>query len=254
MKKKIVFSLMAITSLILMIFSGCDFRNNEQTEFESGDFIYTYVNRAGANGMLSEGKYIAILQLSEEGKKKETIIIPEEIDGKPVVQIGMTGMAYSYSTLDGNTKFTRMYLPSTLLCVGVSEYSVGGFNFSIKLDKKLLTNNGGAIYNSDWIYVCQEVYEKYKDDDITNVLQIANLNYYIDGEIYWIDNSPYSVICEMKEFEPPTPTKVGYKFAGWYKEPECINRWIYGVDVFPNREDENGNLNMVNLYAGWEKI
>jgi uncharacterized repeat protein (TIGR02543 family) len=40
----------------------------------------------------------------------------------------------------------------------------------------------------------------------------------------------------------PSPTRTGYTFAGWYKEPECINEWDFTND----RLTEN-----TTLYAKW---
>ena len=141
-----------------------------------------------------------------------------------------------------------------VLCIG-AKIDLSIDLFSLYPNIKLLTNNGVHEGGARWLYVSQEIYEKYKKDDIKNLLRIANINYYVDGKMYWIDrSSDKTAKLIIEEPEPPEPTKEGYEFAGWYKEPECINQWIYGVDVFPNRKDENGNLNMVNLYAGWEKI
>lgn len=41
---------------------------------------------------------------------------------------------------------------------------------------------------------------------------------------------------------PPTPWKEGYIFGGWYKEPECINEWVFAVDLV-NTD--------ITLYAKW---
>jgi len=42
--------------------------------------------------------------------------------------------------------------------------------------------------------------------------------------------------------EPTAPTKTGYTFTGWYKEPECINPWDFDSDTLTAD---------VNLYAKW---
>jgi len=42
--------------------------------------------------------------------------------------------------------------------------------------------------------------------------------------------------------EPTAPTKTGYTFAGWYKEPECTNPWDFDSDTLTAD---------VILYAKW---
>lgn len=36
-----------------------------------------------------------------------------------------------------------------------------------------------------------------------------------------------TVSKEGKITPPPNPTKEGYIFDGWYKEPECVNEWNF---------------------------
>ena len=44
---------------------------------------------------------------------------------------------------------------------------------------------------------------------------------------------------------PATPSRIGYNFIGWYREPSCINAWNFDVDR------ATGDM---TLYAGWELI
>ena len=53
---------------------------------------------------------------------------------------------------------------------------------------------------------------------------------------------------------PPDPTREGYTFGGWYKEPECINKWDFDTDTLPELIlDENNNIvfQETALYAKW---
>ncbi len=43
----------------------------------------------------------------------------------------------------------------------------------------------------------------------------------------------------------PDPTRAGYTFDGWYKEPACTNAWNFSTDVV-NQD--------ITLYAKWEEI
>ncbi|MBR2969233.1 MAG: InlB B-repeat-containing protein, partial [Clostridia bacterium] len=101
----------------------------------------------------------------------------------------------------------------------------------------------------------------YKDSDVKGpVTQIANTCFmynYCDAP-----NDGYFFINDFErggliENTPYEPTREGYVFAGWYKEPECINPWNFETDTLPEAEyDENGELVFVEtiLYAGWNKI
>ena len=44
---------------------------------------------------------------------------------------------------------------------------------------------------------------------------------------------------------PPTPTRDGHSFGGWYKEDSCVNPWDFANDTV------NSNT---NLYAKWEAV
>ncbi len=86
---------------------------------------------------------------------------------------------------------------------------------------------------------------------------LANTTYYFNYE-----GSPNDDIFFINDFErggkientPYEPLREGYKFAGWYKEPECINAWDFDNDLTPELEyDEQGELifKETSLYAKW---
>ena len=79
--KKILF----IFSFILIIFSkSCEVRNYDF--IESGDFIYEIVTPK--NDEVDREPFVRIMGLSETGKEKEVIIVPQFIDGIEVKEIG----------------------------------------------------------------------------------------------------------------------------------------------------------------------
>jgi uncharacterized repeat protein (TIGR02543 family) len=52
-----------------------------------------------------------------------------------------------------------------------------------------------------------------------------------------------SNITAGASIRPPTaPTRAGYIFNGWYKEPGCVNAWNFSTDTVTNN---------ITLYAGW---
>ena len=52
---------------------------------------------------------------------------------------------------------------------------------------------------------------------------------------------------------PYDPKREGYTFAGWYKEPDCVNAWDFENDVVEIQYDEDGNriYEEICLYAKW---
>ena len=50
------------------------------------------------------------------------------------------------------------------------------------------------------------------------------------------------VIDGQKLSKPANPTKDGYSFAGWYKESNCVNEWIFSSGVV---------ISDMTLYAKW---
>ena len=87
----------------------------------------------------------------------------------------------------------------------------------------------------------------------------ANTTYHFNYE-----ESPNEDIFFINDFErggkientPYEPIREGYKFKGWYKEPECVNAWDFEKDTLPAPEYyENVELKYVEtcLYAKWEK-
>lgn len=95
--------------------------------------------------------------------------------------------------------------------------------------------------------------------EYATIFQKANTTYYFNYE-----ESPNEDIFFINDFErggkientPYEPTREGYKFKGWYKEPECVNAWDFEKDTLPAPEYyENGELKYVEtcLYAKWEK-
>lgn len=61
-----------------------------------------------------------------------------------------------------------------------------------------------------------------------------HLNYETEKELFWFDYSETGKV--EKSYEPVyEPKREGYEFAGWYKEPECINEWNFETDSFADK-------------------
>jgi uncharacterized repeat protein (TIGR02543 family) len=212
---------------------------------EYGDFKYCYINKAGSAVKLKNGKYVAIIGLTKQCKEQSVLVIPDYIDDKPVVQIGMTGIGFSHSISYGI--YTKLYLPISIAIIHDSGYSVNTPNTKVfmrdLLDFDFLSQKGG-------FYVPQVLYNKFTNENgiaaAEDILQIANVTYMSNDEVYFIDDYNDSDLINI----PVTPMREGYEFMGWYKDAEFINEWDFENDVF------NTSLaapTMV-LYAKWRGI
>ena len=94
-------------------------------------------------------------------------------------------------------------------------------------------------------------------EEVSKTIQIANTTYLFNYE-----GSPNEDVFFINNFErggliedvPYKPTREGYEFGGWYKEPECINKWDFDLDTLPAPEyDSDGELifKETKLYAKW---
>ena len=132
---------------------------------------------------------------------------------------------------------------------------------------------GGSSGN----YVTKKMYQSKKElyGQDYNIIEICNYKFYVEGydPFIQIANTSYMFNYEgepneryffINDFErggviedtPYEPRREGYTFAGWYKEPECVNAWDFAKDTLPAAEyDEEGNLLFVEtkLYAKWEQ-
>ena len=92
---------------------------------------------------------------------------------------------------------------------------------------------------------------------VDKIIQIANTTYLFNYE-----GSPNEDVFFINNFErggliedvPYKPTREGYEFGGWYKEPECVNKWNFEIDTLSAPDyDNDGELifKETKLYAKW---
>jgi hypothetical protein len=241
-------TILLVVVIVVFLFATCnsaDCSSNKGEIMEFGDFKYCYIDKAGSSVMLKDGKYVAVLELTKQGKDKETIIIPDYIDDKPVVQIGMKGIEFYYSI--GYGIYNKVYLPCGIKSINDTRYfepnTIKRFFIDLS-DLNFLDTAHGKFY------LAEELYNKYIDmcglDAITADLHIANVTYMSNDEVYFIDdyndgnliNAPIPPICD------------GYEFMGWYKDSEFQNEWDFENDTF---DTGLADPTMV-LYAKWRSI
>jgi uncharacterized repeat protein (TIGR02543 family) len=203
---------------------------------------------------------VFITGLSTLGKEQRFIVIPNEIRGMPVESI--RGRGYLIGGI-GPANFKSDNLEKLFILA-----SVGG-NIELKNEAKVFNinlstasvltefnewngwNGGGIVVDYESInnrYIYNDIYNLLIQltDKSTGHFALANTTYYLNYEtnvnhgVYWLDDIEYD---ERTEFIPPNPTRKGYKFAGWFTEPEATNQWC-----FETHKKSNERL---NLYAKW---
>ena len=218
-KRWLVVALGVIVSAMFLL-NGCTVEPAvsfpEERLFESGDFT-CFLDVPGKN--------LTIYDLSEQGKQKETIIIPKEINGFPV-------------NLSPNLE--------KIVLIGTNSV-IGG--------QVILTNAGkGQMYISTADHLDWQVNET---GNLGRNCWLSNCNYFYnyDGAgndgYYWSDNYDYG---EKITYVPQNPEREGYIFGGWFQEPECVNIWNFDTDTLPEakyNEEGEALYQETRLYAKW---
>ena len=248
MKKVIKYiSFIMIFSLMLLL---CSCTNGGITR-TSGLFTYK-INL--------DTREIMIMGLSKKGQQEETIVIPSILNGKRVMSIGCRyDMGAEYAEFESE-KLKTIYFPS-----GFSRVMTDG-SFYEKMPNVEKVFWGDIIYNgrlcysskTSLTYISQKNFYtdshfKIAGNDLSH-FRLSNVVYYInDGteNTYFVDYVSGAVV----NVEPPTPYREGYKFKGWYKEVECINKWDFEKDEVPQIEYNSEGKEIfkeIKIYAGWE--
>ena len=250
--KKLFAVILVLTTLLIQLLTGC-----LRKEYSNEDFTY-YIFVSKKND-----RRIEITGLTEAGNQKEVLVVPETIDGIPVTAIRksmiFTMPGYSAEGYWHSQKLKKLYfytnknLPKVTLrdCKALESIYVLKIN-----EISNLFGSGGLTSAVEKIFIPSKAYF-----DLGRRLRKifpANTTYYLnylnadnDG-VFWIDNIEAG---EKIEYQPPKePTREGYEFGGWYKEPECLNKWNFSIDTMPETPQgaENGFYEL-KLYAKWIK-
>jgi hypothetical protein len=233
-----------LTILFSMLVShSCNGRSdNEQDIKVYGDFIYkvVYYNEDGIEVIEEKGirSAIRIMGLSEEGMKKESVIIPEYIDELKVEELGKRIEFWGdEGSWQENHVLKKVYIPFDILCWS------NIFEKCKELEKIIILQHNPNKYDEN-SGKCNFVTSfNYEVEDVVNMfighngkLRFANVSYFYNYDnapndnYFWIDDYEYG---EKIDFIPPEPTRAGYTFGGWYKESECINKWDFEIDTLP---------------------
>ena len=229
----LVFVLIVLSTAVLY---GCvDDDNNFETEY----FRYHIVQAKDYDAIFIDG-------LTEKGTKLKNIVIPLEIDGKPV-------KAYNGSAIAPNVrKIIVTYNCATINSFGgivPGSLFVNGFPPNLKVLYVSCEYRRGMIMEPDF-YIATEALESYQEN-IPNptVYTFANMQYMYNYDeapnkgVFFIDDLD---VGETLEVIPETPKREGYTFVGWYAEAECVNG--ISLDGYVKDDEE-----IVYLYAGWRE-
>ena len=238
----------------------------------------TYDKRRVSDG----DHYLSVTLVTGDFTATDSCYIPPEIDGIPVKRVGNSGgiMTAPFATLGSVEK---IYFPWT-----IEEAPLGGDirwyatvitdenGNELKYSTKCIisANTSTLIDNAlrkDKIHVVpKKMYDSYDRylsvnnlhthivlKEEPNVLP-ANISYFFNYEEN--PNEGYFFVDLLEESgkltKPPyDPKRTGYKFAGWYKEAECVSVWDFEKDIVEISFDEEGNriYEEICLYAKWEK-
>ncbi|PWM72810.1 MAG: hypothetical protein DBX59_05865 [Bacillota bacterium] len=216
----------------------------------SGDFIYHVLSEIRDGGK-TEIKYIAIVGLSEEGKEKKEILIPQEIDGLPVECLGYEcGWAGRKGEFESDVLEKLYILSPTIVVKGMLSNGLPAFQFVIVPTEEIFEAMGQNRPST-----------KLPKNEAIKVFYIMDENFCTNVVYYLNDGTETAHFAddldgEKITFMPPEPTREGYIFGGWYKESECITAWDFENDVVPAKEyDDEGNylFQETALYAKWIK-
>jgi|JTFN01.1.fsa_nt_gb hypothetical protein len=215
----------------------------------SGDFIYT-------KWSMTEGE-IAIIELSDEGKQKETLIFPFMLDGLKVTHIGSKfGLKDSGILEIDNARNIYFTYNTPFVKTGI-EYAngsntvtinvyVGDVNAAFDLFAWEHQLNNSSIFMTQSLILDLESRGFGRENYIP-----ANIEYYIDEDtLYFVDNAEGTLVNVV----PPTPFKDGYEFVGWFKDTDFNQPFVFDEDVIPIKQFDNENLliNITKIYAKWQ--
>ena len=242
MKKHSMKMIVTLLSLLLLltsvgILSGC-LTESDKRRFDTELFKCMYNE---------DNTGVIILELTEKGQEQEILVIPEEINGLPVVQLGGDTIGYPY--VKGHTlqsdKVKKIY------CIrknGIWNTPYNNFKCQHVVD--IVVNKESIASFNPAGNKCNCCFYSNIIDEIENdgmfLLNRCNVFFYADvnndSEEYWFDiinGNNYHVI-------PNTPQKEGFLFLGWYLDKEYTIVWDESFSLPEGR-------NELNLYAKWTK-
>ncbi len=283
-KTRMIAVILSVISIVVVscMFSGCqtEAERVEANSFTDGYFKYYYIKQTDSYAIVGDG----------DVPYPETLAIPAYYNGKVITHVaynvatgavwgtkylgpsllGVEKVWFPY-TLKYNSYFSFIYnyynMPSNYANIEVSSpqkyFVVCNAHSSV-----IIIPEGGnypkelyfsPIFYNRKFYAATDKYNYVSVwADGTGRYQIANTSYMFNYE--GAPNDGYFFINDFErggliEDTPYEPQREGYTFGGWYKEPECINKWDFAQDKLPEATyDEAGYVTdfvETKLYAAW---
>lgn len=252
--KKILLMILAFCSLLIL--SGC-FLYGEKEQTTVGDLVYLHVKT-------NSDEYYSVIGLSEEGNLKSRITIPAQVNGISVKKIGFLRSKTRVGSITSE-KLEIIYLEKyiefahtdffidcpkleKIICLEFEDKFEEFYDYRGQYVKRNLNTENEQIRRLP-IYVYPS--KDFVEDSQDNLYVYANIIYYTNKDtVYYID---YSASGKIEKF-PEEPVCDGYKFVGWYKEPDCINEWNFAEDNLNEiiNLEYSVQFNVNKLYAKWE--
>ena len=262
-KFRLILALVSVVAAVLSVVgvTGCDptmMAGYYYPEYESGYFKYAVKTEKDG----TEKAYM--IGLTESGMEQTELIYPEEIDG-----ITVYGIGYSIPRIPGyedvgdfsGNKLNKFYFPTlpkeavnSRKIVGLNSVFAIYWNLDCDRDKLLLDVKAQILSYKYYIDKTKKPYQYDSPNRIANVSYLYNYENSPNFNYYWVDSYEESVIT----FIPPEPKREGYKFDGWYKEADCINKWDFetdktGKEIIIGYKIFN-TYDGLYLYAKWIKV
>lgn len=223
-----------------VVFISCNCANTDRIK-ESGFFKYTIVDE----------EEIAIVGFTGIGLGEQSIEIPQEIDGKPVVYIGyrdyshFSMMPADYYRLE-SYNLKKLYIHDNIKSIEKEAFlNLSEIDIMVCSDSCDMSFEG--VMPTNRVFVYKSLYD---NSDFpseffpANIVFMNNYSDEVNGGYYRLDN----VEEDEKIPEPPDPEREGYEFTGWYTEPECENLWSFNETPAIEEGEE------FRLYAGWHML
>ena len=266
----ILFSIFAAYSVCCFVLIGIgiygvvDCATYRPQVFASGDYIYSYYKRGESD--------LTIIGLTEQGLTREYLVIPEEIDGKRVVCLGITdGRQSNVVQKEYGVKhsgFQSENLKKVFKPISVELRTRYGWGKgTVLLNAYNLTavvNIGLGDYPSDLpderyvvYFPCARFgdtteFRKWRKEMPADIRYDLNYDGAPNGGYYYSDDYDGGLI----DFIPPEPEREGFDFAGWFRDADCTERWDFATDTVPEKVyvADNYVFNQTTLYAGWTAV
>ncbi|MCL2751659.1 MAG: InlB B-repeat-containing protein [Firmicutes bacterium] len=253
MKKRIKTILVLLTVLMCLFYLfGCLEKVVDSMFKEEGYFKLRIISDKDKTGCIEN--------IVNGGQSQEVLVIPREVKGYRVVAIGNvkdfalnTGVVKKIYLQPGIEVYPRAFEDSrTLETVIFFEDT-----------ENIIALHGGAHHTVKFYFTSKAFARKDADYSFSwHRLLPANVSFvyncaesgladYNNG-YYWIDNFDEPSLL----YKPANPTRTGYTFTGWYKEPSCTTLWNFETDLsLAQNEGTKWDAYVETvLYAGWTAV